>query len=106
VLDEMLAAGDGKFADVNCGWSGSPVKTLAVQCGQSFFVLLENDKTNSVSGSLSFPISTTNFYRVQLFDPEQNTTNTLNTLERGNATEKNISVPQMSCLVVVASLEK
>lgn len=100
VLDQMLAAGNGAFADADCHWNGPATGTLAVRCGDAFFVLLSNGATNPATGSLSLPLDRKQKYRASLYDPEQNSTNVLGRWS-GNQPVAGIAVPPSNSVVVM-----
>ncbi|HVU27449.1 MAG TPA: cellulase family glycosylhydrolase [Verrucomicrobiae bacterium] len=103
VLNQMLVAGKGDFTNIDCQWHGAPAQTLAVRCGKTFFVLLVNDNSVSVSGNLSLPLEVSQNYEVQTFDPERNVTNRLAALGFGEKVVSGISVPPTNELIVIFS---
>ena len=104
VLDQMVAAGNGAFADADCHWNGPAAGTLAVRCGDTFFVLLSNDATNPANGSLSLPLNREQKYRESVYDPEQNSTNVLGQFS-GDQPVAGIAVPPANSVIVIVAPE-
>jgi hypothetical protein len=77
VLDQMVRAGKGTFADVSCQWNGPPAQALAVKCGETYFALVCHDGTNAISGDISLPLKVSHKYQVQAYDPEGDVTQSL-----------------------------
>lgn len=105
IMDDMLAAGNGTFANVKCKWTGPAIETLAVRCGESIFVLLENNQTIPVKGRLILPDNLTHAKGIQAYDPEQNATKELPAVNPANPAVKDIAVPSRDCLVLIAHPE-
>ena len=100
VLDQMLAAGFGSFADTECQWSGAPAERLAVNCGPVIFVLINNDNTNSVTGDVSLPGVAKQEYEATAYEPEQNTTNAIASLKPGAAKIAGVTVPPRGFVIL------
>jgi hypothetical protein len=92
VLDQMLAAAGGAFADADCKWEGPSAKVMAVRCGKTYFVLLINNGTAPVTGSLSLPLDAAQNYQVRAYDPQRNVTNTLASLPAGITRVPGVSI--------------
>lgn len=103
VLDEMLAAGGGTFADADCKWKGPPARAMAVRCGNTFFVLLMNDGNAPITGSVSLPLEPKHRYRVSVYDPDRDLTQTLAAFPEGVINVNGISVAAGSELILIAS---
>ncbi|RXK53370.1 glycoside hydrolase [Oleiharenicola lentus] len=67
IHERMLAAGGGDFAEVTAEADGSPV--LAVRCGRTVFVLLENPGTTERRLTVRLPARAADFVPAELFDP-------------------------------------
>jgi len=103
VLNQMLAAGAGVYSDADCKWDGPSPQPLAVRCGQSYFVLLSNDQSIPVDGSLWLQLQGSSKYQAEVYDPEHDTTNTVPLLMHGPATIKGISIPPAGFLVLTVT---
>jgi hypothetical protein len=103
VLDQMLAAGKGYFADASCRWEGEPMQTVAVRCGQTFFVLLVNDGVSPTRGRLSLPLDAARAYRASAYDPDHDKTDTLADLSPGSATVEGVSIAPKSERILIIS---
>ena len=106
ILDRMLAAGNGSFADADCKWSGAPAQVIGVQCGNTLFVLLINDKTIPAQGDLSLPQKVIENSQIELFDPATHIFNKLTVPEPAVASLNEISIPPASQLVLIISPKK
>lgn len=72
MLDQMLVAGSGSFSEVPSSWEGDRLRPLAVRCGKTTFVLLQNHGKTSASGKLrlNLPLAA----RATVYDAEADTT--------------------------------
>ena len=103
VLDQMLTAGHGSFADAEARWHGPAVNVLAVRCGETVFALLSNDSTNAVTGGLSLPLGPSLPWQIAVYDPERNVTNFLPRLPAGGPAITGLAVPAAASLILIAS---
>lgn len=103
VLDQMLAAGRGSFAEAEAHWTGPAGKVLAVRCGETVFALIDNEGTNGATGSLTLPLATSQAWRITGYDPERNHTNALPTLSAGGQAIQDITVSPEAAVIVIAS---
>ena len=100
VLDQMLAAGSGEFADERCQWSGKSVEGLAAKCGPAIFVLMSNENTNSVTGDVSLPDADREDYEVTAYEPDQNATNVIAALTPGVTKIADVTIPSRGFLIL------
>jgi hypothetical protein len=103
VLDQMLSAGHGSFAETQARWNGPPAEVLAVRCGETVFTLIENEGTNAIAGGLTLPLERGHKYRISTYDPERDATNSLPALNSGAKPVPAITVPAENFVIVIAA---
>jgi hypothetical protein len=103
ILDRMLAAGGGSFADVQARWIGQPATLLAVRCGQTFFALALNDGSAPAAGAISLPLDVSRGYQACVYDPASGATETLPSLQPGLGTVSGISIQPGTQRIVILS---
>jgi hypothetical protein len=103
ILDQMLAAGGGTFADTECKWNGEGKGALAVRCGKSYFVLLTNDGSTPVTRSVSLPLERSLRYHVRKYDPARDSTDALPSLTRGNPVVGGLTLAPASTAILIVS---
>ncbi len=96
VLDRMLAAGHGSFAETECTTGNPAVPALAVRCGASTFVYLWQDSATPLPVTVSLPPAPASPGRIRSFQP----TTGLWT-EHPAAPAPEVTVPAHGDLVVV-----
>jgi hypothetical protein len=106
MLDRMLAAGHGSFADVECRWEGGEAQVLAVRCGKTLFVLLSNSGAGPADGSISLPLETVRHYEISYYNPEQNTIVVLPSPAKGSNKVEGIIIPPASETILTVSPKK
>ncbi|MGA2247407.1 MAG: cellulase family glycosylhydrolase [Verrucomicrobiota bacterium] len=103
MLDRMLAAGNGSFAEATAQWHGPRADVLAVRCGETIFVLIGNEGTNAITGELSVLLAPAQEYCISAFDPERNVTCPLPSLSSGDQPITGIAVSPANSIIVIAS---
>jgi hypothetical protein len=75
VHEQMLAAGRGDYQETAVRWEGGALRhVLAVKCGRTTFVLLQNTEKTPVNGQLVIPTSGRKHLTGQLYDTGENET--------------------------------
>jgi hypothetical protein len=103
LMDQMLAAGNGSFKDFSCAWQGPAVHPLGVRCGQSIFVLLQNNTTNTVTGSLTLNLPENS--RASAYAAESDQFRTLSKFPAGATTVSELSIAPDHNLILIFSPE-
>ena len=101
IMNQMLASGNGAFADAECEWKGAPTQVMAVRCGKTFFVLLNNDGAKMDAGDISLPLDKSQSYQVLSYDPDRNLTNNLAKLPPGETAVTGVSLAPASRLILI-----
>jgi hypothetical protein len=103
--EQMLAAGQGQYADGDVQWTGSPsVRALSVRCGETIFILLTNYEIADGAGHLMVPSITDGKLIASDFNPETAETKEFPATENSKDPLGTISVPAYGNRILIIRL--
>lgn len=100
LLDHMLAAGGGEFAEQPCILRGDDLKALAVRCGDTVYTYVWHDAEKPAGGTVQFTQSPYSRGRLRSFDSHTSTWTELPSLA-DSAAPVEFTVPARGDLILV-----